>query len=276
MGLTPEIIAGMQELALEQQRLLGPRAPWHVGDVAWGLRQHDGRELEWTFRLWRDSADRVVAWSWLKGDRRLLEYDLHPAHRHLLDEVLDEPDAKEAVAFEDDEEARAVLARHGFTKPGRAIHFNHREVPDAPIPPPLPDGFRYRTVEPEDLPERVAIHRDVWEPSRVTESSYRNVMAEWPYRGSLDCVVEAPDGRFASYVLVWPDDENGVGLFEPVGTRAEFRRRALGAAVCTFGLKRLHEEGMRRAVVGCDTEPACALYGSIGFRRSWTITSYAR
>jgi hypothetical protein len=72
-------------------------------------------------------------------------------------------------------------------------------------------------------------------------------MATWPYRGSLDCVVEAPDGRFAAYVLVWPDDENGVGLFEPVGTRGEFRRRGLGAAVCTFGLQRLHEEGMRRA-----------------------------
>jgi hypothetical protein len=83
----------------------------------------------------------------------------------------------------------------------------------------LPHGFRYRTVVPEDLAERVAIHRDVWEPSRVTEASYRKVMAEWPYRRSLDCVLEAPDGRFGSYALVWPDDENGVGLFEPVGTR---------------------------------------------------------
>ena len=95
----------MKQLALEQRRLLGLRAPWHVGDVAWGLRQHEGRALEWTFRLWRDSGDRVVAWSWLKGDRGLLEYDLHPEHRHLLDEVLDEPAAKEAVVFEDDEEA---------------------------------------------------------------------------------------------------------------------------------------------------------------------------
>jgi ribosomal protein S18 acetylase RimI-like enzyme len=101
-------------------------------------------------------------------------------------------------------------------------------------------------------------------------------MAAWPYRGSLDCVVEAPNGRFASSVLVWPDDENGVGLFEPVGTHPEFRRRGLGAAVCTFGLQRLHEEGMRRAVVCCDTAPACALYESIGFFRGGTITSYAR
>jgi ribosomal protein S18 acetylase RimI-like enzyme len=273
--LTPEIIAGMQQLALEQRRLLGPRSPWHVGDVAWGLRQHEGRESEWTFRLWRD-GDRVVAWSWLKADRGLLEYDVHPEHTHLLDELLDEPEAREAGALEDDDEARAVLARHGFTKPGRVIHFNHREVPDAPEPPPLPDGFRYRTVEPEDLAERVAIHRDVWEPSRVTEGSYCNVMAEWPYRGSLDCVVEAPGGRFAAYVLVWPDDKNGVALFEPVGTRADFRRRGLGAAVCTFGLQRLHEEGMRQAIVCCDTEPACALYESLGFRRRMTTVSYVR
>ena len=93
------------------------------------------------------------------------------------------------------------------------------------------------TVGPGDLAERVAIHRDVWEPSRVTESSYRGVMVEWPYRGSLDCVVEAPDGRFAAYCLVWPDDENRVGELEPVGVREEFRRRGLGAAVCTFALR---------------------------------------
>ena len=70
-------------------------------------------------------------------------------------------------------------------------------------------------------------------------------MAAWPYRGSLDCVVEAPDGRFAAYVLVWPDDENGVGELEPVGVREEFRRRGLGSAVCTFALRRLYEEGGR-------------------------------
>jgi len=65
----------MQQLALEQRRLLGPRAPWHVGDVAWGLRQHEGREPEWDFRLWHDGDDRIVAWSWLKRDReQLLEY----------------------------------------------------------------------------------------------------------------------------------------------------------------------------------------------------------
>ncbi len=266
----------MQQLALDQRRLLGPRAPWHIGDVAWGLRQHEGREDEWTIRLWREGG-RVVAWSWLKGDRALLEYDVHPAHRQLLDEILDVPEARAAVAYDDDEEARAALARHGFTTPTDVIfHLNACELPAAPEPPQLPDGFRYRTVEQADLAERVAIHRDVWAPSRVTESSYTDVMAAWPYRSSLDCVVEAPDGRFAAYVLAWPDDENGVGLFEPVGTREEFRRRGLGAAVCTFALQRLHEEGLRHAVVGCQSEPACRLYESVGFRRQGTLVAYSR
>jgi len=265
----------MHELALEQRRVPGARAQWHVGDITWGLRQHEGREPEWTFRLWRDGG-RVVAWSWLKSDRGILEHDVHPEHLHLLDEILDVPDARGAAAFEDDEAMRAALARHGYTRPARAIHFNARDIPEPPAPTPLPEGFRLRTVEPGDLAQRVAIHRDVWAPSRVTEASYANVMASWPYRGTLDCVVEAPDGRFAAYVLAWPDDANGVGLFEPVGTREEFRRRGLGAAVCTFALRRLHDEGLRHALVGCETDAACRLYESVGFTRGGTSVLYER
>jgi hypothetical protein len=86
----------MQALALEVRRLVGPRSPWHVGDIAWGLRQHAGREHEWRIRLWEDEG-RVVAWSWLQTDRNRLELDVHPGHLHLLDELLDEPGAR--VAF---------------------------------------------------------------------------------------------------------------------------------------------------------------------------------
>jgi ribosomal protein S18 acetylase RimI-like enzyme len=265
----------MQQLAIEQRRVLGPRAPWHVGDVAWGLYQHEGREHEWKVRLWKD-GDRVVAWSWLKGATAGLELDVSHDRYDLLDEILAEPDARTAFGFEDDVELRAAFARHGFTEPGDQLHVLVRPLPKAPAPPPLPPGFGYRTVEPSDLAERVAIHRDVWAPSRVTESSYAKVMAAWPYRASLDCVVEAPDGRFAAYCLVWPDDENRVGEFEPVGVREEFRRRGLGSAVCTFALQRLYEEGGREAIVYCESEPACALYRSLGFRVHATVVGYSR
>ena len=274
--LGPEIVAAMQQLALEQRRLLGPRAPWHVGDVAWGMRQHEGREHEWRIRLWVEDG-RVVAWSWLKQDGRdHLEHDVHPDHLRLLDEILDEPAARVAFAYLDDEDRHAALVRHGFVQPGPEMRFLLRDLAEPPELPILPDGFRYRTMNAQDVPERVSIHREVWAPSRVTESSYRQVRAEWPYRESLDCVVEAPDGRFAAYCLCWSDDENRVGEFEPVGVRDEFRRRGLGAAVCTFALRRLHEEGCREAIVYCATHAACALYESIGFRTHATLVGYSR
>ena len=273
----------MHELALEQRRELGVRAPWHVGDVTWGLRQHEGREDEWTFRIWRD-GDRTVAWSWLKADRGLLEFDFRRDRLDLLDEMLADPDVRITGAFVDDEETREALLRNGFeendtaglTRQGSVMRFLARDLPEAPEPPVLPDGFRYRTVEPDDLAERVAIHRDVWAPSRVTETSYATVQASWPYRASLDCVVEAPDGRFAAYCLIWPDDENLVGELEPVGVRDEFRRRGLGAAVCTFALRSWHGEGGRQAIVYCVSDAACALYESIGFRRHTAVIGYSR
>jgi ribosomal protein S18 acetylase RimI-like enzyme len=281
MRFTPEIIAAMQQLALEQRRLLGPRAPWHIGDIAWGLRQHEGREHQWKIRLWVEDG-RVVAWSWLEqpeidgGSRARLEHDVHPEYLHLLDEVVAEPEARVARAFEDDAERRAALARHGFRQPGAKMYYLRRALSEAPEPAPLPEGFRYRTVGAADVAERVAIHRDVWAPSHVTESSYAQVRAQWPYRESLDCVVQAPDGRFAAYCLCWPDDQHRVGEFEPVGVRSEFRRRGLGAAVCTFALRRLHEDGGRQAIVCCVTAPACALYRSIGFEIHAVLVEYGR
>jgi ribosomal protein S18 acetylase RimI-like enzyme len=116
----------------------------------------------------------------------------------------------------------------------------------------------------------------VWAPSRLTEPGYAQVRAQWPFRESLDCVVEAPEGRFAAYCLCWPDDEHGVGEFEPVGVRDEFRRRGLGAAVCTYALQRLHQEGGRQAIVYCVTEPACALYKWLGFRIHASLVEYSR
>jgi ribosomal protein S18 acetylase RimI-like enzyme len=256
----------MHELALEQRRELGVRAPWHVGDITWGLRQHEGREDEWTIRIWQDGG-RTVAWSWLKGDRGLLEFDVRRDRLDLLDEILADPGVRTSVAFEDDEEVQAALLRNGFTADDEArvtrhsplLNFLARDLPVAPELPGLPEGFRYRTVEPGDLAERVAIQRDVWAPSRVTESSYASVQASWPYRASLDCVVEAPGGRFAAYCLLWPDDENGVG-----------------EAVCTFALRRWHEEGGREAIVYCENDAACGLYESIGFRRHTAVVGYSR
>jgi hypothetical protein len=205
MKLSDEIVRAMQQLAVEQRALVGVRAPWHVGDIAWGLRQHEDRENEWKIRIWIE-AGHVVAWSWLKQDGRdRLEHDVHPEHEHLLDEILDEPVARSAFAFHDDDARRFALARHGFTEAGSVLDYLARELSAAPDVPKVPEGYVCRTVRDSDESERVAIHQDGWRrpgvPSKFSASSYAQLRNTWPYRASLDCVVDA--GWTAGGLLSW-------------------------------------------------------------------------
>ena len=122
----------------------------------------------------------------------------------------------------------------------------------------------------DDLVRRVAVHQAAWPGTRVTEQSYRAVMAAWPYRPDLDLVAVAPDGSFAASCLSWLDEANGVGLIEPVGTDARFRRLGLARAVCLAALRALRAVGAREAVVypviGGSAHPgALALYRAMGF-----------
>ena len=260
-------LARMQALAVAQRRLEPQRTNWHSGDLAWQL----ARDPEQEIRLWEDGGD-VVAWAWKKGDE--VEFEVREDHRELLDEMLADQSIKTVRVFETEAD---TVAEYGFTERGEwAMHFNHQAFDGAPEVRELPDGFSLRSVEPGDLVERVAIHRDVWAPSQLTIEKFENVMAATPYRASLDCVAVAPNGEFASYCILWPEDATGVGELEPVGTREQYRRLGLGAAVCTFALRRWYEQGGREAIVYCLTEPACALYESIGFRRYATLRTFSR
>ena len=58
------------------------------------------------------------------------------------------------------------------------------------------------------------------------------------------------------------------GEFEPVGTRAAFRRKRLGRAVMLEGLRRLVSRGAETALVTSEgaNDAALSLYTSVGFR----------
>jgi ribosomal protein S18 acetylase RimI-like enzyme len=271
----------MQSLQQEAWALEGPGVLTHVGDLAWWATMHVGREGEWRRRLWLD-GERCVAWAWMKTPASL-DYDVHPDLRAgaLHDEVLDwfESEAegdepRSTYALEDDAEWRGVLQGRGYAPVDSDTWYAYyvQDLDDAPARPEVPPGFTLRAVRGDgDLRERVAAHRAAWEPSRVTEESYRNVMSVWPYRADLDCVLEAPDGSLVASALCWYDDANRVGELEPVGTHPAHRQRGFGAAVCGYALRRLYDAGGRQAVVyagGRDRdEGARRLYESVGFRR---------
>jgi ribosomal protein S18 acetylase RimI-like enzyme len=253
------------------------KSPHHVGDLAWWAHQHVGRDSEWNRRLWLEGS-QCVAWAWLDRPAELT-FAVHPdvpAHDPLLDwfEREAEGDAPLSVWTQnDDADACEVLERRGYRHlPGARSYLHYAcDLAASLADPVVPHGYTLRTVRgQQDVRERVEVHRAVWHPSRVTEESFRNVMASWPYRAELDCVAETREGRFAAYVLCWYDGDNRAGEFEPVGTHPDHRRRGLGAAICTFALRRLQDHGARTAVVYAggreEDAPARALYESLGFR----------
>jgi len=271
---SPAGLQRMQALVSELWRLEGPAVENHIGDLAWQRFMHEGREGEWRIRIWEDGGD-PVAWAWLRLPGTL-QYEIHPDHRAgpLHDEVIAwfeaEADGDElrTSSLSTDAERLAALRRHGhdLDPEARELAYHVRDLADLDEPT-VPDGYRLRTVTPGDVERRVAVHRAAFAPSRVTTSSYTNVMAAWPYRPDVDCVVEAPNGSLAAFALAWLDAENRVGELEPVGTHPDHRRLGLASAVCLFALRRLREEGAERAIVYSWADaPAKTLYESLGFR----------
>ena len=204
--------------------------------------------------------------------------DVRDDRRDLLDEILAEPDARTAFAFEDDVELRAALARHGFVHPGephalpraRARRAARRRRRCRPASAAAPSS---RPTSPSGSQSTATSGRHRASPSRATA----NVMAEWPYRSSLDCVVEAPDGRFAAYCLMLAGRRES-------RRRARAGRRARGvppAAASALPSARSRCGACTRRADDRRSSTAnrsrrCALYESIGFRIHATIVGYSR
>ncbi|MFI6096595.1 GNAT family N-acetyltransferase [Lentzea sp. NPDC051213] len=257
------------------QRIWSQRSNWHIGDLAWQRYEHVGREHEWQFEVWERDGE-VAAWAWAQQDSDLFLL-VDPAHPDLADEVLKRFPDRQVMILDAEQHLIAALERQGYApKDGwHQIFMTHdlRDLPD----PVVPEGFTVRSITEADLAQRVEVHQKVWHPSRVTEESYRNVMAAWPYRPDLDWVVEAPDGRFAAYCLMWPDEQNRVGELEPVGTHPDFRRMGLARAACFGAMRALRELGAEQAIVyPVHDKPALKFYEQLGFQPYARTLTFAR
>jgi ribosomal protein S18 acetylase RimI-like enzyme len=280
---------GPADLRLMQtavQRLPGPAAEWHVGDLAWARFQNIGNETRWRTALWTDADGAVIAFGWTELPARL-ELFVDPGHSSLIPEVLAWFDhvatagQRTVSTVDTNQPVIDALTAADYEVDDTAPFFcqGSRSLAAAIQVAPLPSGFTARTVTDHDGSERALIHRAAFVPSRVTEASYRDVASAWPYRRELDWVVEGPDGRFVASVLIWFDEPNRVGQLEPVGTAPEYRRRGLARSVCATAMNALRDLGGEHAVVnwrGDAGHPGPAeLYADLGFvarLRSLTFT----
>jgi mycothiol synthase len=167
------------------------------------------------------------------------------------------------LGWELDDELPYVLNRTGI---------NSITVPD------LPDGFSFRSVNGiEDAAALAEVHNAAFGPI-WTPDLYQKVMESPGYEAERELVIQAPDGSFAVFSIIWFDPMNHTGLFEPVGTHKDFRRRGFGKAIMLYGLQKMAAAGMKYASVAHfgDNEAARGLYQSCGFKPWHLLDGYTK
>lgn len=268
----------MRQLLRTIYPLRGPLGYCSIGDLDWWRGTDNDPNAVTGTHLWFE-GDQLVAFAWPSGEQ--VDCMCHPQHIGLEAEMLDwaeerrnaapestEPLTLKAWAFTRDTARIALLQSRGYTRNDTSILFRLRHIFEEIPEVTLPAGYSIRHVRgEEDLEARVAVHRDAFAPSRMTVEKHRRVMSLPTYQPELDLVVEAPDGSFAAFCIVWFDEANRLGVFEPVGCHSAHRRRGLTRALMYEGLRRLQARGTTTAnVCSAGTSvPANALYDSAGF-----------
>lgn len=241
----------------------------HIGDLQWWCR--DGSlddQQNWHF--WRQESGEVLALGLLDGDGiaclRHPNFRTHESYlavrqwglQRLKERARQQGESQYEVqeeAADDEPEIASFLEREGYTRQETYFNFYRRSLLE-PVPAPvLPAGFTFRSVAGEAEAEmRAALQLDAF--FRGGNKNYEEwtlrqlaVMKMPYYDPQLDLMIMAPDGTPAAGCICWEDPVNRVALFEPVGTRPQFRRQGLATALMLGGLQRLRERGMQAALV---------------------------
>jgi ribosomal protein S18 acetylase RimI-like enzyme len=267
------------------------RTWWHVGDVAWGVRDKAHLELAVWVRLWHDVEGRLVGWTWLRR-QRFADVFVAPEVRdaELLDEMVDAiedvalraaaaGDLVEQLSVHADEDhgaLRDALVRSGFTLSPVVFEVTRRAL-DGLQAPVLPAGYRLTGAGDDLIDGRVEAQRAAFAPSSLTRQMYERARHTHPYRSDLDRVAVTDAGEVVAFCTAWLDERTGAGLLEPVGTHPAHQRRGLGTACCLDALRLLRSAGGTVAQVSCESgSPGCSTYRAAGFRTASRVVRYCK
>lgn len=250
---------------------------FYEANPAWNPRRAEG------FRVWEADGGRVVGLVHPEypGGAAL---QLHPDYRHLQGEMIDwaegnltaaSPDGAQRqlsiVVNEYDLPRLLLLEQRGYEKTADYEVMRRMRFGRWPLEQPeVAAGYTLRTTRPGDDGDcqRIAdLLNAAFRRTFHNAAEYRVFTQMAPsYRNALDLVAVAPDGTFAAYVGIPYDEDNRSGIFEPVCTHPDHRRKGLARALMLEGLRRLKAMGALDATVGTgDMAPASQLYNSIGF-----------
>lgn len=251
---------------------------WHVNENIFRLK------LEDVITLW-EANGQIVAMLNPDAPGEAF-FQIHPRFRddvlvaqmlHAAEEKLTrlrEAGKKELIVWvnADDDAMKSLCTERGYVRSGfSAEHMRYRSLTQ-PVPDSvLQEGYTVRALSDEnEHPARSWLSWKVFHPDEPDEKYqgwewYKNVQRVPLYRRDLDIVAVAPDGELAAFCTVWFDDVTRTAVFEPVGTHPNHRKRGLGKAVMSEGLRRARRLGANLATVSSYSTGAHALYHSMGF-----------
>ena len=183
-----------------------------------------------------------------------------------------------ADAFRWDTARIQVLEELGWEPDGELPYVLNRTELSPIAVPDLPDGFTFRSaIGSEDAAALAEVHNAAFSPNWTPEL-YRYVMESPGYEPVRELVIQAPDGTFVAFSIIWFDHFNRIGLFEPVGTHKDHRRRGFGRIIMMYGLQKMAAAGMEYATVAHfgDNEAARRLYQACGFEPWHLLDSYTK
>ena len=176
-------------------------------------------------------------------------------------------------------EREKVLQERGFTRDRVSGIFRVRDL-SSPIPDfKLPEGFRIRSVTPDDFDELALCIRQVfghgeWFNREILEE---NASASF-YHPDLDLVVVDENGKIVSFCTFRLDPPTGLTELEPMGTLAEYRNKGLGRALICEGFRRLQKYDPSMLFIGeaANTPPANRLYELTGFTERYDMIRWVK
>ena len=267
----------------------------HPGDIA--HRLFNGNKLfdpADVLSIWEEGGS-VIAWALasprhagydaqVRPDRRdpgfertVLEYAESETLRLMRRDGI-EHSRLEGESFRRDTLRAGLLRDLGWSSDGEPpFVLNTATLVDLPEPQ-VPDGYTIRVVRGvEEAAALGEVHAASF-GSTWTPETYRAVMQSPGYAPEREFVAEASDGALAAFTVTWHDRLNRTGLFEPVGTHPNHRRRGLGKALLLFARRAMTAEGMEYAtVVNEGTNDASrALYASVGFTPRYILDGYTK
>jgi ribosomal protein S18 acetylase RimI-like enzyme len=267
----------------------------HPGDIAHhiytGNKYYDPAEV---MTIWEDDQG-VAAWLLTTPRRKSYDAQVRPDLRggDFEREVLEYADARIVElmqrydiagdclygdAFRGDTARAELLMALGWEPDHELPYVLNRTEIDSVGVPALPEGYSIRPANGiKDAAALAEVHNASFKVNWTPEL-YRKVIESPGYAPERELVIQAPDGTFVAFTIIWYDHLNRTGLFEPVGTHKDHRRRGFGRTLLRFGMQQMAAAGMEFVTVAHfgDNEAARGLYQACGFRPWHMLDGYIK